>query len=77
MSIHDVDKVLELLNELPALDSKADKIKKSARNKNISVIRKKLGLSGDTPVIPFSSVTKEGKDEIWEYIDYFVKEIPI
>ena len=57
--------------------TKADKIKKSARNKNISVIRKKLGLSGDTPVIPFSSVTKEGKDEIWEYIDYFVKEIPI
>ena len=57
--------------------TKADKIKKSARNKNISVTRKKLGLSGDTPVIPFSSVTKEGKDEIWEYIDYFVKEIPI
>lgn len=57
--------------------TKADKIKKSARNKNISVIRKKLGLSGDTPVIPFSSVTKEGKDEIWEYVDYFVKEIPI
>ena len=57
--------------------TKADKIKKSARNKNVSVIRKKLGLSGDTPVIPFSSVTKEGKEEIWEYIDYFVKEIPI
>ena len=57
--------------------TKADKIGKNVRSKNISVIRKKLGLSGDTPVIPFSSVTKEGKDEIWEYIDYFVKEIPI
>ena len=22
-----------------------------------------------TPVIPFSSVTKEGKEEIWEYIE--------
>ena len=57
--------------------TKADKIKKSARNKNISVIRKKLGVSGDTPVIPFSSMTREGKDEIWEYVDYFVKEIPV
>lgn len=57
--------------------TKADKIKKNARNKNISVIRKKLGVSGDTPVIPFSSMTREGKDEIWEYVDYFVKEIPV
>ena len=57
--------------------TKADKIKKNARKKNISVIRKKLGVSGDTPVIPFSSMTREGKDEIWEYVDYFVKEIPV
>lgn len=57
--------------------TKADKIKKNARNKNISVIRKTLGISSDTPIIPFSSVTKEGKDEIWEYIDYFVEEIPV
>lgn len=57
--------------------TKADKIKKNARNKSISVIRKTLGISSDTPVIPFSSVTKEGKDEIWEYIDYFVEEIPV
>ncbi len=57
--------------------TKSDKIKKNARNKNISVIRKKMRLSADTPVIPFSSVTKEGKEEIWEYIDYFVREITI
>ena len=60
-----------------SIATKADKIGKNVRSKNISVIRKKLGLSGDTPVIPFSSVIKEGKDEIWEYVDYFVKEIPI
>jgi len=57
--------------------TKADKIKKNTRNKNISGIRNKLGISPDTPIIPFSSVTKEGKEEIWEYIDYFVKEIPV
>ena len=55
--------------------TKADKIKKSTRSKHLSVIRNKLGLSGETPVIPFSSVTKEGRDEIWEYIDYFIEEI--
>lgn len=57
--------------------TKVDKIKKSMRSKNISLIKKKLGVSENTPVIPFSSVTREGKDEIWEYIDYFVKEIPV
>lgn len=57
--------------------TKSDKISKNAKVKQISVIRKTLGLQNDTPVIPFSSVNKEGKDEIWEYIDYFVKEIPV
>lgn len=57
--------------------TKADKIKKSARGKSLSVIRNKLELSEETPVIPFSSVTKEGRDEILEYIDYFVEEIPV
>lgn len=57
--------------------TKADKIKKSARGKSLSVIRNKLELSEETPVIPFSSMTKEGRDEIWEYIDYFVEEIPV
>lgn len=57
--------------------TKADKIKKSARGKSLSVIRNKLELSEETPVIPFSAVTKEGRDEIWEYIDYFVEEIPV
>jgi GTP-binding protein len=57
--------------------TKADKIKKNARSRQLSQIRKTLGLTDETPVIPFSSVTKEGKDEIWEYIDYFVEEIPL
>ena len=52
--------------------TKADKIKKNVGNKNISIIRKKLGLSQEVPVIPFSSATKEGKDEVWEYIEFFL-----
>lgn len=57
--------------------TKADKISKTARRKNVAQIRKKLEAVEGTPIIPFSAQTKEGKEEIWEYIDYFVKEIDI
>ena len=57
--------------------TKADKISKNARAKQISVIRKKLGLDKETPILPFSALNREGKEEIWEYIDYFVKEIQL
>lgn len=57
--------------------TKADKISKTARRKNVAQIRKKLEVAEGTPIIPFSAQTKEGKEEIWEYIDYFVKEIDI
>lgn len=57
--------------------TKADKVSKNEKNKNIGKIRKAMGLIPETPIIPFSAVTKEGKDEIWEYVDYFVNEITI
>ena len=49
--------------------TKADKIKRSQKAKLVSDIKKTLNVVEGTPVIPFSAVTKEGKDEIWEYID--------
>lgn len=55
--------------------TKSDKISKQARGRQVSAIQKKLQVVQGTPVIPFSAQTKEGKEEIWEYIDYFVKEI--
>ena len=57
--------------------TKADKISKTAHRKNVAQIRKKLEVVEGTPIIPFSAQTKEGKEVIWEYIDYFVKEIDI
>ena len=57
--------------------TKADKISKNVRQKHIAQIRKKLEVVEGTPILPFSAQTKEGKEEIWEYIDYFVKEIDI
>ena len=57
--------------------TKADKISKGARAKQIALIRKTLKADAETPILPFSALNKEGKDEIWEYIDYFVNEITI
>ena len=46
--------------------TKADKIKRSQLQKHLKMIRMTLQLPAGTKVIPFSSVTKQGRDEIWE-----------
>lgn len=55
--------------------TKSDKVSRNEKNKNLALIRKTLGLVEDTPIIPFSAVSKDGKDEIWEYVDCFVQEL--
>ena len=54
--------------------TKSDKISKGVVNKNLQIIRKKLDTVEGTPIIPFSSVTGNGRDEIWEYIEEYVRE---
>ena len=46
--------------------TKLDKIKRSQKEKQVRAVRQGLGLPPETKVIPFSSVTKQGRDEIWE-----------
>lgn len=48
--------------------TKLDKIKRSQKDKCIKTIKEKLKVSKDTVVIPFSAETKQGRDEIWDYI---------
>ncbi len=48
--------------------TKKDKVKKTELEKNLKVIRTELGIKKDVPVIPFSSETREGRDEVWELI---------
>lgn len=57
--------------------TKADKISKGAKDKQIALIRKTLGADKETPILPFSALNRDGKEEIWEYIDCFVNEITI
>ena len=49
--------------------TKLDKIKRSQKDKQIKAIRQGLGLMKETAVIPFSAVTKQGRDEIWELVE--------
>ena len=48
--------------------TKKDKIKVSGRDRALKDIREGLGLKGNAEIITFSSVTKEGREEIWEKI---------
>ena len=51
------------------MQRKEDKIKRAQKAAHIQDIKNTLDVEEGTPVIPFSAVTKAGKDEIWEYID--------
>ncbi len=48
--------------------TKLDKIKRSQVQKHVKMLKEGLALVTGTTVIPFSSVTKQGRDEIWELI---------
>ncbi len=48
--------------------TKADKLSRGALIKQISVLRKGLGLFEDDLLIPFSAVTGAGRDEVWKAI---------
>ena len=52
--------------------TKLDKIKRSLIQKNVKAIREGLIVKPGTVIIPFSSETKQGRDELWEVIDSFV-----
>ena len=45
--------------------TKADKISKSQVAKQVSLIKKTLACPQETVIIPFSTVTKQGREELW------------
>ena len=52
--------------------TKLDKIKRSQLQKQLKLIRTTLEVEPDTIIIPFSSTTKQGKDEIYTMIDAII-----
>lgn len=49
--------------------TKLDKLKRSQAPKQLKVLKEGLKLVPGTKLIPFSSVTKQGREEIWEYVE--------
>lgn len=49
--------------------TKKDKIKKSQLNEHIAMIRRGLAAAAETIIIPFSSLSKEGRDDIYALLD--------
>ena len=51
--------------------TKLDKIKRSQVQKQLKLIREGLNVAEGTPIVPYSAVTKQGRDEIWELIETY------
>ncbi len=49
--------------------TKLDKIKRSQLQKQVKLIRESLQVKSGTATIPFSAVTKQGRDEVWALIE--------
>lgn len=54
--------------------TKLDKLKRSQIQKHVKAVRMGLGLGNDDILIPFSSETKQGLEELWELIESYVLE---
>lgn len=48
--------------------TKADKVKRGVRNRHLNQVFNTLQVVEGDPVVPFSAVTGEGKDDIWSII---------
>lgn len=51
--------------------TKLDKINRSQIQKQVKIVREGLGMGKDGVILPFSSVSKQGLEEIWNVIDQF------
>ncbi len=53
---------------LALVATKADKLSRGERAAGLAALRDSFGLAGDAEVVSYSSVTHEGRDELWQVI---------
>ena len=53
--------------------TKADKLNRSQVPKQVKAVREGLGVPKEGKVIPFSSVTKQGREEIWALVEQWTR----
>ena len=51
--------------------TKADKLKRSQVKNQLELLKTTLKVIEGVPIIPFSAVTKQGRDDIWDLIEEF------
>nr|WP_027871808.1 ribosome biogenesis GTP-binding protein YihA/YsxC [[Eubacterium] cellulosolvens] len=49
--------------------TKLDKIKRSQVQKQLKLLRDTLGMEKGAKLFPYSSITKDGREEIWDFIE--------
>ena len=54
--------------------TKLDKIKRSQTEKQLKILRTGLGVKPGTKMLPFSALTKQGRDEIWAVMGEILEE---
>ena len=52
--------------------TKLYKIKRSQKEKHLKAIRHGIGVLPETEIVPFSALSKQGRDEIWELMERYV-----
>ena len=64
---------------LPAVlvGTKADKLKRSQLEKQKKLLRETLGAPKETPLILFSSVTKQGREELLRLVAEMAKQASV
>lgn len=55
--------------------TKSDKIKRSQLQKNLKIIRTKLEMSKEDLIFPYSALSKQGRDEILDYIESVIEDV--
>lgn len=55
--------------------TKMDKIKRSQLQKHLKMIRTTLGMSKDGIILPFSALSKQGREEIVDLIDGVIEDL--
>ena len=63
------DWIVDMGYEPIIIATKLDKLKRSQVQKHVKMLREGLDLVPGTKIIPFSSVSKQGKDEIWQLVE--------
>ena len=56
-------------HEVVIVATKSDKLKRSQLQKHVSILRKGLNMDKEDLLIPFSSESRAGKEELWKIIE--------